>query len=555
MKEKDYFQIELLDPYLLIKKNNLQEISNPVYFNSSGLPTSKGLLSNDIFGISKDDRANIFAYIDLEGTYFHPVAYKMLVSLDRKIEKIVSGTNTYKINSKGEIVEDENGETGIDFLIENFDKIKFKKTDSRKRDDKIKFIKDNREYLFIKHCIVIPAYYRDVNTEGDRVGVGEINKLYNNVIRGIVSVRDMGDYGLSISHTMKARIQNQLLEIYRWFTHNKQEESSGLYGKYGKLRQGVLNKTTDFSSRMVLSSPNIDYEHYSDMVVDVDHSLIPLSAALANLYPFVVFRLRRFFDEEFGSDFYLYRSKDSDKDQKIEIDNPKLNFSDDVIKKEINNFIRGFSNRLKPILIPNKENKKLYLKFHARRLPKGFEIKGSEKVVKDDTPASIILRNMTWCDLFYMACYEEAKNKVVMDTRYPVESAHSVSPTKPIIGSTKKTVDVIIKGKEYKRYPDIKQEDIGSNTSDMFIDTFQMSNLLIGKKGGDYDGDMVSTKILFTEEANAELLGHLNSLKYHTRLDGTNAHYSSNEAVQALFSFTNTKNKDSLTPTSSIKFK
>ena len=40
----------------------------------------------------------------------------------------------------------------------------------------------------------------------------------------------------------------------------------------------------------------------------------------------------------------------------------------------------------------------------------------------------------------------------------------------------------------YKKYPKIRQEDIGSDTSNKFIDTLNISNLLLSGIGGDYDG-------------------------------------------------------------------
>ena len=53
----------------ILLKNDLKEISNPIFFNANKQPTSDGLLSNEIFGITKEERSGTFAYIDL-GKYF-----------------------------------------------------------------------------------------------------------------------------------------------------------------------------------------------------------------------------------------------------------------------------------------------------------------------------------------------------------------------------------------------------------------------------------------------------------------------------------------------------
>ena len=53
-----HFKSELLKPDKLIKVNDLQEITNPIVFVRDGVPSSDGLLSNEIFGISEDERGN-----------------------------------------------------------------------------------------------------------------------------------------------------------------------------------------------------------------------------------------------------------------------------------------------------------------------------------------------------------------------------------------------------------------------------------------------------------------------------------------------------------------
>ena len=87
-----HIHFELLDADKLIKKNNLREITNPIFFVRDGIPTSDGLLSNEIFGITKDQRSNIFAYIDLHEEFLHPLCYIVWNSMDRNIAKIVHGT-------------------------------------------------------------------------------------------------------------------------------------------------------------------------------------------------------------------------------------------------------------------------------------------------------------------------------------------------------------------------------------------------------------------------------------------------------------------------------
>ena len=142
-----HLKLEILDCEKLIKANHLMEVSNPIFFVRNGIPSEDGLLSNEIFGITKDERANIFGYIDLHGWFMHPLVYKLWSRMDSRIKNIVHGVKKYSIGEDGDLIEDEHGKTGVKFLKDNMDKIKIKSTDSKSRDKKIDFI-----YIFDLLC-------------------------------------------------------------------------------------------------------------------------------------------------------------------------------------------------------------------------------------------------------------------------------------------------------------------------------------------------------------------------------------------------------------------
>lgn len=465
------FNVELLDPQKLISANELKEITNPIFFIRDSMPSPDGLLSNDIFGISKNDRANIFAYINLNKYFLHPLIYKVWGRLDNTIKDLVHGTKSYIIKD-GAFVEDENGETGLDFLRKNINNIKIKQTESRKRDVNIEFIEKNKDNLFIKQCIVIPAYYRDINTGAESIGVGDINKLYNSLIISTRALKETSDYGIFMTHTINGRIQETLTAIYTWFT-----AEPNLSKKHGIIKRAVLSKTTDYASRLVISSPSIDYNRPEDMLVTMDSSAVPLSSICVNLYPYILFNLRRFFENEFASPTYPYMDKQG-KLQYISLKDTDIEFSDDRLKKEIDRFIRGFSNRFIPIKVPNEEGKEIYMKFKGRLI--------SPEDINEPGNSPLLDRRLTWCDLLYMAAVESAKDKHVLITRYPLEDYFGQFPTKVVVSSTKETEPMFINNTTYSHYPRIREEDISSNTSNKFVDTLQISNLYLPAIGGDY---------------------------------------------------------------------
>ena len=117
-------RIDLFNFEEFIDINKLQEVTSAVLFQRGDVPHPNGLISNEIFGITTRSRKETFAYINLHNNFFHPHIYKVLRRLFRNIDKIVNGESYYSINEDGYLVLDEaNGDTGIDFLYDNWDKI------------------------------------------------------------------------------------------------------------------------------------------------------------------------------------------------------------------------------------------------------------------------------------------------------------------------------------------------------------------------------------------------------------------------------------------------
>ena len=539
-----HFKIEPLRMENFIKVNDLKRITNPIFFDSNNNPTAEGLLSNQIFGITKDDRANTFGYIALgkNETFIHPLFYKIWTKMDSRIRECVHGTKTFSISKEGELVEDENGSSGIKFLEKNIDKIIIKRTDSSKRDDNIKFISDYKDRMFISNMIVIPAYYRDVDTSGAYVGVGDINKIYNSLIIASKSLSESNDYGLNLSDTIRGRIEEILVQLYEYFTKGlfNGQPVTGIAGKFGILRRANLSKTTDYSARIVLSAPKLAVESMEDMITDLDHSAVPLASVVANFYPYMIFYIRRFFENTFagtdGAKTAISVDKKTNKMTTTAINVPSYQtiFSDDVIKEELDRFSHGFANRFRKIEFPTSSGV-------AHLVFSGYSMTEEDytKAMKDKVGnLPIIERAMTWCDLIYIAAVEVTRDKCVLITRYPMDSYFNQFPTKVNVSSTKITEPMIVNGKFYRFYPRIREEDIGKNTSNLFTDTLKICNAYLPSIGGDYDGDQVSCKSVYSIEANAELAKQIDSKSHYISLGAENAMMSSNEAIQSLFNLT-----------------
>ena len=470
-------EIDILNVDKFIKVTRLLPVSNPIFFKRDNIPTDDGLLSNSIFGTTKYDRSTIFSYIDLGSYFFNPLIYLTVIKLCPKIKDVVFGTNTFKITKDGELVEDPDGETGLNWLYDNFNRIKFKSTDSEKRNDNIRFIEKNKKNgtIFMDKLLVIPAFYRDVNSNGGKrkSGVGDINKLYNLIMLSVRSIKDTADYGLNMEDSVKGRLQDYIVAVYDWFC-----DEPNLSKKRGIIKRAVQAKTADYAARLIIASPDINYEKIDDMYIDLDHSGLPLSALCATLYPYMIFNVKRFFENEFSTPQYPYKDPKSGEIKYVTVKDPQMEFSDERIKHELDRYIKGFSNRFVPIEVPNEEGKKIYMKF------KGVHATPGQK--DEFTSDQLLDRRLTWCDVFFIAACESCRGKHVLTTRYPLTDYFGQFPTKIRVLSTKETECIMVNGEIYPKYPKIREEDIGRNTSNMFVDALNISNLYLDKIGGDY---------------------------------------------------------------------
>ena len=528
------FELEPLDVDKLVKYNELAPITNPVFFNKFGQPNSDGLLSNEIFGITKDDRSETYAYIDLGEYFISPHFYKAWFRVDSNVEACINQTNTFVIGSDGKLVPDPKGSNGIEFLRKNFGKFKWKKNNSFSHNTDIRYLSTFKEnVVFINKFPVIPPYYRDIQTSsGKRADVGILNKLYNTLLLACKALKDSSDYGLTLSGSIRGRIQSAMNEIYNWLGEEPQ-----IGKKFGILRRANMAKTTDYSTRLVMTAPKLNVERLEDMNVDPDHAAIPMASLAINFYPFVLFHMRRFFENEFsGRTTYFV----TDYNKEYELDNYLLYYSDDELKKQIDRFVKGFSNRFIKVEVPVKNSKTpIYMRFTGKHVSEedAVDILFHGKPM-DIVKSTIVNRYYTWCDIIYQAVCKAVEDKMILFTRYPIDSYYNQIPLKINVSSTMETEPVIINGHLYNKYPLIRDKLIGTDTSNYFIDTMNLFNPYLKSIGGDYDGDTGSVKGIYTDEANEELQNQLKMPLHWIGLDGNLAILAHAQAIDAVYAMT-----------------
>jgi len=541
-----HLRVNLLDVDKLVSANDLKPITNPIVFARNNYPTPDGLLSNEIFGITMYDRANTCAYIDLNGWFINPIVYKVWSKLDKKIIDCVYGTKNFIINGEGVLEETEDGENGIDFLKKNFSKINIARTASIRRDLNVDFIEHCKKDpgTFIRKQIVIPAYYRDVDTsKGGKISIGEINELYRNLIIASKALGESAGYGFDMSAATRGRIQGLIVQIYDWFGQGTTVKGittgPNIPGKVGIIRRAVNGKTTDYATRLVMSAPDLKHDNVKDMQANLEYTALPLASALSNLMPFIIFNVKKYFDLMFGNEksvpLYTLNKKTNKyeySEKRLHVKDPQAQFSEERIKKEIERFIKGYSNRLIPITIETEEGPTTYMHFT------GIRFNSIANLEKNIGTSSAVERRFTWCDLFYIAAVEAAEGKHVIVVRYPIDSIYNQFPTKIHINTTNETEPMMIGERSYPNYPKIRENMIGKNTSNMFVDTLNISNLYLAGLAGDYDGDTCTCKCIFSDEANAELDRVMKSNYNYIDSSGKGIRKASQECIQAMYNLT-----------------
>lgn len=510
----------IMDVDLFIKANNCPEITNPILFSSPGVPTEDGLLSNEIFGTTSRSRSNIFGYISLNGLFLHPLAYKIWNKMDSTISKIIWSDNKYIVDNKGAIVESEDGsgESGVEFLKNNIDRIKIRSTDSSKRDTNIKFIEKNKHKMFIDKFIISPPYIRDVLVTTGKTEVGELNKMYQKILINANSMKSLSGFGISVDYLTRGRIQEEMLNVYNWFA-----KEPNIGQKKGIIRRAVLSKTVDYTSRLVMSAPDLNVESPDKLLTTLDSATVPLPSLCANIKPFLLFWLRNRFNQIFSGTGVMLNRNDDNTISRMHLSDFELQFNDERYEKEIDRFISGYANRFAPVT---------------------FEYEGKTKYFTTQIGGE--KRPITWCEIFYMGAHDVIQGKHILITRFPVDSYYSQFPCKIKVISTMETEEITVGAITYENYPKIRKKDIGTDTSNKFRDTVNIFNPYLGAIVGDYDGDQVKLSVVFSDEANEELDKYTDSKLNFIDLGINNVRSSSNEAIQAMYNLTLILNDDKL---------
>lgn len=236
-----------------------------------------GLFSERIFGVINSlDRKKTFSYISLNTKVIHPTAYKIFIRLDRRLEKMFSTEEKFILDKNGNLIQDDNGVTGIFEFIKIFPKMVIR-GESEDRDKFIKKLKESykKNTLFIDRVPVIPPEQRPIyKDESGRDVQDKINDLYLIVLKRATNLRAFQSKG-TMYDLLNWGLQKSVNDLDDYVR-------TKIGKKFGLIRSHLLGKRVDFSGRGVITSgPEIPPNKVG----------IPFRMAVSLFEPFIINKL------------------------------------------------------------------------------------------------------------------------------------------------------------------------------------------------------------------------------------------------------------------------
>ena len=120
------------------------------------------------------------------------------------------------------------------------------------------------------------------------------------ILRDVQALKNSNEYGLTLNGQTRWRIQENLAAIYDWLVFGRYEgkdaQASGLSRKMGLIRRAGMKKSFDWGARLVICTQNLRKESIADIDIDIDSIGLPIAALCANFFPYMLYWIRRWFE-------------------------------------------------------------------------------------------------------------------------------------------------------------------------------------------------------------------------------------------------------------------
>src|ERR1035437_2601088 len=476
-----------------------------------------GLFSISIFGKVGDELRNRkFSYIDIKISVLYPIIYRALTKLKVFYIEILEGKSYAVWNDKEGLFEKSSpldGETGYNFFMQYFDKLTFEARPSVQREQNISLINKFRDKARNTKIVVLPAGLRDLEIDANgKASEDEVNDYYRKLLSLSNSINDA-----SIKHNPESldsiRLSMQLTfnELYTHFENMLQGKKKLILGKWAARR--VFNGTRNVITSMGVSGSELG----SKASVGFNDTVVGLYQYVKATMPVSRFNIRNDFLTKvfFGPNapICLVNKKTLTKEMvTLKSDYYDAWMTDEGIEKVITSFKDEYV-RHEPLEIDGRYIGLIYkgpdstykLFQDISELPEGRK--------KED------VYPITFCELLYCAVYKTSNKYPAFLTRYPIAGYGSIYPCTIFLKPTVK----VEKRTELNDSWEIDEHCATTftfPTKGEFVNSMSPHSSHLKLLTADFDGDVCSLNVIYSDEAVKEVHNFLNSKQFY--LDTSN---------------------------------
>lgn len=475
-----------------------------------------GLFSVSIFGkVGDERRSQRFSFIDIKAPIFHPVIYRALAQLKRLYAAIMAGTEYAVWNPELRDFERSNavvGRTGFAFFLEYWRLIDFGDTKSMSRFQNVTLLKKFMDVALTSKVIVMPAGMRDVEMDGGRVQMDEINTLYRKLLSIANTVPESAvKSSPEVINTARYNLQLTFNQLYEMLENMIQGKKKLLMGKWASRR--IQDGTRNVITAMDTSTPYLG----APDSVGFNNTVIGLYQLLKAARPIAMFHIRNGFLAkvffEVGRPVRLVNKKTL---RMEEVTLKPQSYDRWMTNEGIEKVITSFSEeelRHKPLEIEG---------YYLGLIYKGPD--GTYKMFQDigEVPIDRSRKDVTpitFCELLYLSTFPYINNLPLFVTRYPVTGVGSIYPSKAYVKTTIKS--------EVRRELDENWQPASNVayqfpiTGGAFINSLVPHSAKLGRLGADFDGDTASGNVTYSDESINEVNEFLTKKRAYVGTDGT----------------------------------
>lgn len=496
-----------------------------------------GLYSTVIFGQQgTKDRDRRRSWIDLKVPVFNPVYFKELKRLKALYADIILGRAYAKFDEKEKDFVRSNdgildGETGFSFFIKHFDKLVFKKGESKERQLRIEVLETYRKEALTTFLIVIPAGLRDVQfDENGRPVEEEIGPIYRKIISATNTIPDnLPDAENPLLDGPRRSIQIGLNEIYEYILNILSGKKGFISGKFGSRR--VFGTTRNVLTSMETSASILGDDKQPDLSTTINglFQFIKGTEPILGLYELKHGFLKDFFDS-LDMETMLINRKTLKAEPVVISSRQRDKWG---TKEGIQKLINGYKNvksRHKPVFIDGYYLKLIYQDDKYFRvlnsideLPSGWS--------KDN------VRPMTWTEMFYLHAEKIMPRTRVFNTRYPVTGLGSTYPSEIYIKTTITGLRLTELDENWNPTERVVLEFPRTTENMAFHESMVVHPSFLGPLGADFDGDMLSCNYVWSKDSVAEIDELLGSWENYLSPSGGLTYNSMNDVTEWVLSF------------------